>query len=161
MKKFLAVILAAMMVFSILAVTVFADGEYDSPSKPDQNPVEVDISDDKGGTVIADPVTVVIGENTTLTAKIADGYVFTGWTIVGNFEWVQGDPNSLTIVIRPLGPIKAIANVKGAGGSGKDDGKKSPATGYNTEAVIVALASVLTVSAAAVAFTGKRYFCEK
>ena len=163
MKKVLSLVLVAMMLLTVFAVVATAD-DFKSVDSRDYYKVEAKIDNPEGGTVIANPTTPKKGETSTITAKIADGYTFTGWTFVGDFDWVSGDANSTTIVIRPKGDVIFTAGVKKTSGGktpSKDDGPKSPATGYNTEAVIVAMAAVLTVSAAAVAFTGKKYFCEK
>ena len=153
MKKVLSVLMAVLMLSAVFAVAVSAE-EYPSPSARDYWVVEVDV--DGNGTATADPVQTPKGDTSKIVAKPDAGNEFTGWTFEGEFEWVEGDANSAVIVIRPLGDVKFIAHFKGEG-PGKDDGKTSPTTGY-AEFVTVVVVAVLSISAAAVVVTGKKYF---
>ena len=155
MKKVLSVLMAVLMLTAIFAVAVAAE-DYPSPSARDYWVVDVDV--DGNGTANVETVTPPKGETTKLIAKPGDGSEFTGWTFEGEFEWVEGDANSLVIVIRPLSDVKFIAHFKGAK---SDGGKTSPTTGYNTGAIIAAIAVVVTISAAVVVVNGKRYFTAK
>jgi len=145
--------MAVLMLSAVFAVAVAAE-DYPSPSERDYYVVEVDV--EGNGTATPDPVTPKKGDTSKIVAKPGADSEFTGWTFEGEFEWVEGDANSATIVIRPLSDVKFIAHFKGAGS--KDGGKTSPPTGYNTTAVVAVMAVVLTISAAAVAVCGKKYF---
>ncbi len=157
MKKVLSVLMAVLMLTAVFAVAVSAE-EYPSISDRDYYVVYVDV--DGNGTANVDPVTPKKdGDTAKLVAKPGNGAEFSGWTFEGEFEWVEGDANSLVIVIRPLGDVKFVAHFKD--GAKTDGGKTSPTTGYNTSAIIAAIAVVLTISAAVVVVNGKRYFSAK
>ena len=159
MKKVLSVLLTVIMLAAVFTVAVSAEGgDYPSPSGY-WNVVAV-VKDDKGGTANADPATVPYGDTSKITAKADEGYEFVGWTFEGEFEWVEGDANSLVVVIRPKSDVKFIAEFKGEGGK-KDDDHTSPGTGYNMSAAVAVMAVVLTIGAASVVVTGRRYFCGK
>ena len=160
MKKVLAIFLMVLMCASVLALVASADN--DSPNGDDN--YTVDVSSNQGGSATSTATVVSKNGVTTITAINETGYEFTSWTITGEFEWVKGDINSPVIEIRPLGDVTFVANFKKISseeGGKKDDGKKSPATGYDMAPVIVVMTVVLSVSAAAVAVTGKRYFTGK
>ena len=157
MKKVLSVLMAVLMLSVIFAAAVSAE---DNPSPEPTKYYVVEVTVNGNGTATPDPGSVPSGDTAKLVAKPDAGSEFTGWTIEGEYEIVEGDLNSLVLVIRPLGDVKVVANFKDTG-TGKDDGKKSPTTGYNTQAVIALMAVVLTVSAAAVVVCGKRYFSAK
>ena len=157
MKKVLSALMAVVIIAAVFAVTVAAV-DYPSPSDRDYYVVEVDVKGN--GTATGDPLTPPKGDTSKLVAKPDDGSEFTGWTFEGEFEWIEGDANSPTIVIRAKGDVKFTANFKAAGPN-KDGGKTSPTTGYNTTAVIAAIAVVLTISAAVVVVNGKKYFSAK
>lgn len=157
MKKVLSVLLVVLMLTAVFAVAAAAtDNEYPSPSDRDYFVVEVNV--DGNGTGTVDNPTPPKGDTVKLVAKPGDGAEFKGWTFEGEFEWVEGDANSLTIVIRPKEDLKFIAHFTEGK---KDSGKTSPTTGYNTASVIAAMAVVLTISAAVVVVNGKRYFSAK
>ena len=159
MKKVLSVLLVALMLVTVFSVAVAA--EYPSPSDRDYYTVEV-IVEGGGGTAAADVVTVPKGDTTKIIAKPASGYEFAGWTIIGDYEFVEGDANSATIVIRPKGDVKVIAKFKGAG-TAVDNRPTSPTTSAvdNTSAVIVIMAIVISFSAAAVVVAGRKHFSAK
>ncbi len=155
MKKVLSVLFAVVMLTAVLAVAVAAT-EYPSVSVRDYYVVEVTADGD--GTATAETVTPQKGDTTKLIARPGDGSEFTGWTFEGEFEWVEGGPNSPVIVIRPKGDVKFVAHFKGAS---RDTTPTSPTTGYNTAAVIAVMTAVLSVSVAVVVCTGKKYFSAK
>ncbi len=159
MKKVLSVLMAVVMLAAICVVSVSAE-EYPSPSDRDYYVIEVDA--DEGGTANADTSTVTKGDTTKITAKPGDGYEFAGWEFSGDFEWVEGDANSAVIVIRPKADVKFTAKFKGAGVK-PDPGKTSPTTGIvdNANFTVVVLAVVISISAAAVVVTGRKYFSVK
>ncbi len=157
MKKVLSVLMAVLMLSAVFAVAVSAE---DNPSPVPETYYTIEIIINGNGTATADPASVPQGDTTKLVAKPDDGSEFTGWTIEGEYEIVEGDLNSLVLVIRPKGNIKATANFKKTD-TKKDDGQKSPTTGYNTAIVIALMTAVLSISAAVVVVLGKRYFSAK
>ena len=112
------------------------------------------------GTANGDPTTGEEGDTSKLVAKPDDGSKFIGWEITGEYEIVEGSLTSEVIVIRAKGTVKAVAKFQPTD-TKKDDGPVSPTTGYTTQIVVVAMAVVLTISAAAVVVLGKRYFSAK
>ncbi len=156
MKKILAIILASLMMFSVMA-TVFAADEFLSPGAKDFYNVVANVKDDKGGTATAEKPQVPVGETVTITAKEDDGFEFIGWTFTGEFEWVEGDANSKVIVVRPLSDVVFTAAFEGEGPD-KDTDKDSPVTGYRDTLATTVMATVLTLGFAAVVYTGKKYF---
>lgn len=157
MKKIIAAALVIVMMMSLSAVAFAADS-FISPSGDDFYNVTVKVKDDKGGTASSSAVTVKKGDTVEIKAKPDSGNTFGGWTFTGEFEWVSGDANSETIVVRPLSDIVFIAEFKGAGGPEKDNGGESPETGYNTVATVAFMSVIVLASAAAVVYTGKKYF---
>lgn len=158
MKKILSAAMAVLMIVSLLAVSAFAADEFPSPDGRDYFTVSAKVKGDKGGTATVSAATVPAGETVTITAKADDGYTFGGWTFEGKFEWVSGDANSATIVVRPQSDIVFTASYNGQGGSDKDNSNKAPQMGYNFEACLAVMAAVIAVSAAAVVYTGKKYY---
>lgn len=161
MKKALSVLMAALLLVSVFAVTVFADDDEGNPSpgKETRYTVTVIVDGDKGGTAYPDPGTVIEGETTTITAKPDDGYEFGGWTFEGEFEWVEGDANSPVIVIRPKGNVTFTAKFVGAGGPGRDQTPVSPTTNeISVNYTVIVMAALLSISAAAAVVAGKKYF---
>ena len=160
MKKFLSVLMTVIMMASILVAPALAiDGDFPSPAQ--NYTVTAEVKDGVGGTVNVDPSSVPQGENSVITATPADGYDFAGWTFTGDFEWVEGDANSLRIVVKPTSDCHFIAAFKGKGGPGGDDNPFSPGTGYDMSAAIAVMAIVFTIGAASVVVAGRKYFCEK
>ena len=157
MKKIIAAALVIVMMMRLSAVAFAADS-FISPSGDDFYNVTVKVKDDKGGTASSSAVTVKKGDTVEIKAKPDSGNTFGGWTFTGEFEWVSGDANSETIVVRPLSNIVFIAEFKGAGGPEKDNGGESPETGYNTVATVAFMSVIVLASAAAVVYTGKKYF---
>ncbi len=157
MKKVLSVLMAVLMLSAVFAVAVSAE---DNPSPEPTHYYTVTVIVNGNGTATADPTSVEEGNTTKLVANPDAGSDFIGWTIEGDYEIVEGSLTSTVLVIRPKGDVKATANFKPTD-TNKDNGQKSPTTGYNTQAVIAAMAVVLTVSAAVVVVFGKRYFSAK
>ena len=157
MKRILSVILTALILTAVFAVCVTA-ADYKSPADRDYNIITIVVDGDKGGTVTADPVTVPKGETSKIIAKPDDGYEFSGWVIEGEYEIIEGDLNSPVIVIRPLTDVKVTAKFTGT--AKRDTDTESPETGLidNTAFAGVAVALVISFSAAAVVVTGRKYF---
>ena len=157
MKRALSCLMVIVMIVC-LSATVTAKDPFYSPSGEDYWDVYVDTS--AGGIAYADPTPVKKGEPVVLDAYPDSGFTFGYWTITGDFIWVEGDANSAHAIIRPNGPVEIHANFIGKGAE-KDTSPVSPKTGYNTEAIIFAVAAVVMISGAAVVYTGKKYFTEK
>ena len=148
------------MLSAVLAFSVSAGDGYPSVEARDYFVIDIEVDEDEGGNAIVDNNTVDKGGEIKITANPDEGNEFDYWEIEGEYEFVEGDLHSPVIVIRPKGDIKAIAHFKGAGPK-KDGENTSPTTGYNMSATVAVLAVVLTVSACAVAVTGKKYFSAK
>lgn len=158
MKRIITTALAIVMLVSVFAFAVSAATSFPSPGEKDYFTVVAKVKDDKGGTAKADPATVEDGETSKITAKADAGYKFDGWTFTGEFDWIEGDANSETIVIRPKSDVVFVATFEGEGGPGKDPDQQSPVTGYDLSATLAVMAVVLVASAAVVVYTGKRYY---
>ena len=160
MKKFLSLLLAAIVLTAVLSVSVSA-ADYKRPADRDYNIITIIVDGDKGGTATSDPVTVPKGETSKITAKPDPGYEFSGWVIEGEYEIVEGDLNSAVIVIRPLTDVTVRAKFTGT--ASRDSGSTSPTTGSidNSAFVSVVVALVISFSAAAVVVTGRKYFSAK
>ena len=157
MKKVLSVLMAVLMLSAVFAAAVSAE---DNPSPEPTHYHTITVIVNGNGTATADPSSVEDGDTTKLVAKPDAGSDFIGWTIEGDYEIVEGSLTSTVLVIRPKSDITATANFKPTD-TKKDTDQNSPKTGYNTQAVIAAMAVVLTVSAAVVVVFGKRYFSAK
>ncbi len=157
MKKVLSVLMAVLMLSAICAVAVSA---VDNPSPEPTTYYVIEVTVDGNGTATPDPASVPQGDTTKLTANPDDGSKFIGWDIEGDYEIVEGDLNSPVLVIRPKSNLKAVDKFQPTD-TKKDDGKTSPTTGYNTNAIIAVMAVVVTISAAVVVVNGKRYFSAK
>ena len=157
-KKVLCCLIAIILTVCMSSVVMAAD-DFVSPSGDNYWSIYITTNGD-GGYATADPLYVLKGEVTALNAYAYDGYEFGFWTIEGEFEWVEGDAYSSYAVIRPLGPIDIHANFAGTGAN-RDVSTVSPKTGIGSELIFAAMAVVVTVSAAAVVYTGKKYFAEK
>ena len=71
--------------------------------------------DGVGGSATANPATVNVGNSTTVTASAESGYEFDKWTVVsGSFDYISGDINSATIVIKPHSDVVLVAKFKQA-----------------------------------------------
>ena len=157
MKKIVSVFLAALILTAVLALPASAT-DYKSPKDRDYYVVTIVVDGTTGGTVTGDPVTVPKGQTSKIVAKPDPGYEFKGWEIEGDYVIVEGDLTTATIVIRPGSDITVRA--KFSGPAQRDSGSTSPTTGVidNTAFVSVVVALVISISAAAVVVTGRKYF---
>ncbi|MBQ9742197.1 MAG: LPXTG cell wall anchor domain-containing protein [Ruminococcus sp.] len=169
MKKIISCLIAIAMIF---CVTLSVSAEI-SPSASEGNKyIKVDAVPvpDSAGTAtpgIDSPAQVEINsdETVTLTAKPIDGYKFSHWKfITGEFEIIEGDLNSSTIVIKPTGDTNVRAEAyfvpededvtpaTTAIITPPDDGNKAPTTGDAATTMAVSASVVLVAIAALVIF---------
>ena len=165
MKKVLAITVAVLML-ALSALPVFAES-IDSPKATTANYIIKFPGDDDivGGRAVAEFVTGV-GEDGSQTVVISgipdEGYAFTGWTLDGNYEIVEGDLTSAVIKLIIFSDINAtpqftkngepVPATTQAADKQVDNGDKSPKTGSNDILAYTLIAlSVIGCGAASVA----------
>lgn len=160
MKKIFAIVLTVIMALSLVSVA-FAD-EMKNKSQSGDTKYTITLKTDKikGGSISADVVSVNSGDSVKLTATPDSGNHLDTWVITGEYDVKSGDINSNVFEIIPKGDLEISAVFVGdtaKDSATKDNSKTSPTTGY-TDTVIAILAASITLVAAAVVYTGKKYF---
>ncbi len=160
MKKFISVLIAAIMIFSVAGTSVFAEI---SPEGKKTYKVTIDYGIDIDENIVYDYIQH--GDTITLTAKTKDNnnkYIFLRWSIEGEYEIISGSLTSPTLVIKPLGDIvikQIVENHKDSvkdpdkkPQGGKNDSETSPPTNDN---LLFILGGMLLTSLLATAVFGK------
>lgn len=107
MKKLISICVAVLLVCAVSVVPVFAAA---SPTAPVYFEVIADVNNPAAGSAQAEPSEIKAGDIATLTVEVKPGFSFSGWNIEGDYTIVEGDLNSLTLVIKATSDIKAYAN---------------------------------------------------
>lgn len=157
MRKYLAVLLAVLML-SALCVSVFAGNDpIVSPTTKPEYLVEFD--DYVHGTPPAvSNVTVPVGDTIRFDSDPTSPYKFVGFTIDGEYTIVEGSLDGPYIVIMPASDIVVIAEYEGVPivTTPSDTGHDGPQTGAVITWIAIAFA-VLVVCAVAAVIIAKRF----
>lgn len=144
MKKFLAILMATMLLF-VLALPVAAEI---SPSPEPEFDVDSDVQEGEGETF----ETPNEDGSVTITAEPDEDHKFIRWEIEGEYILVSGTLTNSDITIVPLSDIKAHAYFDGDKVIHiPDDDEKSPETGV-AEPVMIIAAMLVTLTGAAYSF---------
>ncbi len=150
MKKIIAIILC-FSIFSVFGAVAFADG---SPEGSKKYNITIEINGESKDVVLEE------GDTITLVATDEDGFTFEGWEISGDYEIVEGDESSKTLVIRPLGDLEIIElgtyeeeekPSKPSKPGKPNDSETSPPTGTTNTIFALGGLAVLFLAAAVVA----------
>lgn len=155
MKKVITVASVVMMlIFSSVSVMAASSATGTSYYKltigTSSSATTVDVD---GGTITVSANPVVVGEEVTLTASAADGYVFTEWAIEGDYDVVSDDGETITII--PNGDLVIDAVFESEEESedeettSDDTSDTSPTTGQSAAAVMVVLVAACVALAVA------------
>lgn len=157
MRKFLAVLLAVLML-SALCVSVFAgDDPIVSPTTKPEYLVEFD--DYFHGTPPAvSNETVPVGDTIRFDSDPTSPYKFVGFIISGEYTIVEGSLDGPYIVIKPASDIVVIAEYEGVPivTTPSDTSHDGPQTGSDITWIAIAFA-VLVVCAVAAVIIAKRF----
>ena len=157
MRKYLAVLLAVLML-SALCVSVFAGNDpIVSPTTNPEYLVEVDDYAD-GAPPKVSSETVPVGGTIRFDSDPNSPYKFVGFTIDCEYTIVEGSLDGPYIVIMPASDIVVIAEYEGVPieTNPSDTSSDSPQFGADITWIAIAFA-VLVVCAVAAVFVAKRY----
>ncbi len=68
------------------------------------------VTPEGAGTATSRENIVIDGNSTVITATASEGYTFSGWTVVGDYNTINFNPDSTSTTINPLGDITVTAN---------------------------------------------------
>ena len=147
MKKFIAIIMAIMLVASVAAFTASAK---ESPAPVDYYSMTAEAVGD--GEASVTPAKIQIGSDGTATFTATEkGGKFIKWELIGDYEIVSGSLTDKVVVIKPSSDVKGIAYFEGAAkAASTDTGTTAPKTGDMT--LVIAGFMLLALGASVFAF---------